>query len=81
MTKITDPTHLESLIQGMKQHIIAPAEEEIVRQRKIIHNYEALIDVIRKTGQYENPPDNESGSKTKARWIKLLGKNFKPFNK
>lgn len=78
---ITDHLVLDSLINGMKEHIIAKAEEEIVKQRKIIHNYEALIDIIRKTGQYENPTGNETSRQAIDRWKRLLGKNYKPFDK
>ncbi len=76
---ITDKKQLESLIKGMTQHIIAPAEEEIVKQRKIIHNYEALIDAIRKTGQYENPTGKETSKQADERWRKTIGDQYKPF--
>lgn len=78
MSTITDHKQLQSLIEGIKKHTIAPAEEEIVKQRRIINNYEALIKVIQETGQYENSNSNTS-ARAKAWWIKTIGKEYKPF--
>ncbi len=79
--KITDPHQLKSLIRGMREHIIFAAELEIVKQRKIIHNYEALIDVIEATGEYENPTGNETSRQADDRWKKMIGSYYKPFDK
>ena len=76
---ITDPKQLESLIRGMREHIIFAAELEIVKQRKVIHNYEALIDAIRKTGRYENPTGKETSKEAERRWRKTIGAEYKPF--